>query len=519
MDLQALFNQALHHHQQGNLVEAERLYRHLLAADAANGAANYYLGTVLAQQGRSEESLVCIRASLAANPDVPEIWMVQGQILAALGNNLEALSSYDRAQQLAPRNAAILNGRGIALYELGRFREAVQSYDQSLAVAPSNAEVFNNRGNAFRKLDRLPEALISYNQALEIKPDYAGALYNRAVVQRQCRNFEEALGDYNRALQLRPDFLEALIGRGKTLRDLGRQEEALGDFKRAVTIAPEDSDAANGLAVGLYETGEIETAFAMYRNHAALVYGSVSTPSKTDDPAAAGIFHLDPGARVAGAAINPQNATGDVAQKWQTSRPQILVVDDFLTPEALAGIRHFCLTSTVWQKRYDAGYLGATPEHGFACPLLAQIAEELPATFQDVFQSYPLQYLWAFKYDSRLSGINIHADFAAVNVNFWITPDDANLDPDTGGLVIWDKAAPREWDFSKYNVDEPAIRSFLAETAAQPVVIPYRANRAVIFDSDLFHETDKFYFKEGNLNQRINITLLYGLREMDRNDR
>ena len=36
----------------------------------------------------------------------------------------------------------------------------------------------------------------------------------------------------------------------------------------------------------------------------------------------------------------------------------------------------------------------------------------------------------------------MHADAAAVNVNFWLTPDDANLDPDGGGLVVWDKEAP-----------------------------------------------------------------------------
>lgn len=40
--------------------------------------------------------------------------------------------------------------------------------------------------------------------------------------------------------------------------------------------------------------------------------------------------------------------------------------------------------------------------------------------------------------------------------------------------------------------------------------IPYRANRAVIFASDLFHETDQMRFKTGYLNRRINVTMLYG---------
>ena len=54
--------------------------------------------------------------------------------------------------------------------------------------------------------------------------------------------------------------------------------------------------------------------------------------------------------------------------------------------------------------------------------------------------------------------------------------------------------------------------AFLAEAKAEPVVIPHRANRAVVFDSDLFHETDRIDFADGYLNRRINVTMLYGRR-------
>jgi len=190
-----------------------------------------------------------------------------------------------------------------------------------------------------------------------------------------------------------------------------------------------------------------------------------------------------------------------------------VVIDDLLTPEALAGRRRFCLGSTVWRKVYRDGYLGASPESGFACPLLAQIADEFAAIFPDIFDGHPLRYLWAFKYDSSLKGTEIHADEAAVNVNFWITPDAANTDPGSGGLVVWDRAAPLDWDFARFNADAPAMRQFLAEQGARPVTVPYRANRAVIFDSDLFHETDAIHFRDGYENRRINVTLLYGRRE------
>ena len=144
--------------------------------------------------------------------------------------------------------------------------------------------------------------------------------------------------------------------------------------------------------------------------------------------------------------------------------------------------------------------------------LLAQIAEELRTAYPEILGQHPLLHFWAFKYDCKHEGVAVHADFAAVNINFWITPDDANLDPQSGGLIIWDKPAPLDWDFTTYNDNADAAQDFLTKTNARAITIPYRANRAVIFNSNLFHETDKMNFKEGYANRRINLTLLYGRR-------
>lgn len=43
-----------------------------------------------------------------------------------------------------------------------------------------------------------------------------------------------------------------------------------------------------------------------------------------------------------------------------------------------------------------------------------------------------------------MDGIAVHADSASVNLNFWVTPDDANLDPDSGGLVVYPKVPPEK---------------------------------------------------------------------------
>jgi hypothetical protein len=69
--------------------------------------------------------------------------------------------------------------------------------------------------------------------------------------------------------------------------------------------------------------------------------------------------------------------------------------------------------------------------------ILLQLAFELHKALPRIMKGHPLKYMWAYKYHDEYTGINTHADEAAVNVNIWLTPDGANLDPTSGGLVIF----------------------------------------------------------------------------------
>jgi hypothetical protein len=207
-----------------------------------------------------------------------------------------------------------------------------------------------------------------------------------------------------------------------------------------------------------------------------------------------------------------------VEDRYLRHRPGVVVIDDFLVPEALEEMRRFCLESTVWNaNRYPNGRLGAFFDSGFNCPILLQVAEELTASFPRIIgQRHRLRQLWGFKYPPRLpADSTIHADFAAVNVNFWITPERANRNPRTGGLIIYDVDAPREWDFVTYNERLDLIKDFLSRRRADIIYVPYRPNRAIIFNSDLFHATAEVDFESAYADRRINITMLYGVRELD----
>ena len=446
-------------HGQGDLARAEMLCRQMLAAEPGNFQAWYMLAGLSFQQQRGPETLAAVEKALALNPKSAEAHNLKGAVLRATGRSAEALESFSVAIKLQPGNADLWLNRSSVLGDMGRTEDALADVDKALKLRPT-AQSWNNRGAALRALKRPDEALKSFEKALALQPGYIQAMRNIAAVKTECFRVSEGLSDY--AAQARLAYGGAAI----------REE----DWELPQKLRHDAEQKAH-----LAERG-IETS-----------------------------FHLDDGARVNGSAVNPLNAE-PIAEAWARNRPQIVVIDNLLTPEALEGLRRFAHASTIWRKVYREGYLGATPEHGFACPLLAQIAEELPAIFPTIFEKHPLRYLWGFKYDSDLNGIDIHADFAAVNVNFWITPDEANNDPNRGGLVLWDVAAPKDWDVAKYNRDVAANRQFLDAVGAKPITVPYRANRAVIFDSDLFHKTDRIYFKPGYLNRRINVTMLYGDR-------
>jgi tetratricopeptide (TPR) repeat protein len=207
--------------------------------------------------------------------------------------------------------------------------------------------------------------------------------------------------------------------------------------------------------------------------------------------------------------LNPDVDYEPIRRAISSGELKAEVIDDFLSPDALEQVRKFCLESTVWRHPYKFGYVGAFPQDGFASTSLFAVAEELEAALGEAFDGYHLAQWWAFEYDERLPGTDIHGDDADFSLNFWITSDSANLDPTTGGLVVWDKTAPSDWSFDDYNSGGERVRQYLEDTNAESRIIPYRENRAVLFKGHLFHRTDDFTFAPGFANRRRSVTLLF----------
>lgn len=208
------------------------------------------------------------------------------------------------------------------------------------------------------------------------------------------------------------------------------------------------------------------------------------------------------------------------SRPWHTveenyEKESVVVLDDLLSPASFEAIREILMTHTVFYEtkmpEVFGGYVGAIVEDGLHAKPLLRLAEELRKKMPGVLEEHELRYLWCYKYDRQFKGIDVHADEAAVNVNIWLTPDEANLDPRTGGLVVYLVKPPESASLEEYNQRGAEFaQDLLRQSNYANVTVPYRANRAVIFDSALFHKTDSFDFKPGYANRRINLTLLFG---------
>ncbi len=183
---------AIEHHQAGRLVEAERLYRALIASGHPLAEAHNNLGFLLHQRGDTAGATAQYRAAVAINPSDP----------------------------------SALNNLASTLRDLGDAEEAEACYRRALSVKPDHVEANNNLGMLLSDRGQHSEALEHYRKALALEPAHAAALTNSGVALRRSGKTDEAVALWKQTVARRPDCVEAHVYLAETLADLGKVEEA-----------------------------------------------------------------------------------------------------------------------------------------------------------------------------------------------------------------------------------------------------------------------------------------------------
>ena len=483
-----------------------------------------------------------------------------------------AVALYRMVLSQSPGHADALHLIGLVSHQQGRHHEAATQIQKAISNCSNVAAYHNNLGAAHRSCGRLPAAISAFQHAVSLEPDLGSAWINLLSVLSQTANEADIPTTLDDWVDRSKGCAQSLQQRAAYRYAQGDLDGSISDQVRIARVRPSDPVPLLQAAILAHEQGDDSYALEVFgvareRHYHHSQLGCSTVHSKLAHDAEQiewlvsrgyvgedwlaradeyrrvhqQLFSQDKGALI-GRSFTPEIATRlgawynkpihlvdspafaqgalglgwsheEVQAQYFASEPGVTWIDGLLRPEAIQQLRDFCMGSTIWSDfKYSGGYVGTSLVNGFASGLLLQIARELRQRLPDLLGPHPLRQMWAYKYDQELTGIGVHADSAAVNVNFWITPDEANLDSNSGGLRVWRKCAPLEWDFEDFNRRPEYLMRWVHETDAEEVIVPYRSNRAVMFDSNLVHRTDDFQFAPGYENRRINITMLFGDR-------
>jgi Flp pilus assembly protein TadD len=551
-DIQARLEGGVRLHRSGDLDGALLAYQGVLSLDPRHPTALGLVGALAHQRGAHDVAERVLRRALQYAPGEPDHHSNLGSALVKLNRPLEAARAFKVALELEPRHPHALGNLVTMWMDAGQPEFAMQTCDQAQLRGRDDAQVWRLRGWALQEMDALDDAVLAYREAWRRAPEDVQILVERGTLCWRRGEPDAAEELLKHAVELDPTGETAVARLAILLLESGRVEHAAAVFAfglvarrgppgrggpplcgpfvhtdmGSVGLAKLDFDmeqvrflARQGTEIGT-SAGCIlglRAARRFVADHPRGAEAMVQLPPELLARIGAHhgrIAHMEPADQIVEGALRPMDSVA-ISASYGARTHGLVVLDNLLSPVALAGLRHQLLHSTAWfDGRYTRGYIGSKLGDGLASPLVLQIAHELREALPEVLGPHPLRQAWAYGYPSSQGrGVGVHVDSAAVNINLWLTPDEANLEPDRGGLVVFREPAPPAWAFKDADRNPGRLRSWLDTYGDDFDRIPHRQNRAVLFHADRFHESDRLRFREGFEDRRISLTFLYGERE------
>jgi tetratricopeptide (TPR) repeat protein len=467
------------------------------------------LGVIFQNFGYYQKGVDCYKKAIEIDPNFIDAHYNLGGAFKKLDEYQKAMNCYKKAIKINPNYADAHYNLGIILKELGKNQKAIDCYEKAIEIDPNYVNAHNNLGGIFLDLEEYQKAKDYFEKALEIDPNNLVATINiPSLYINQLIDLDKIISLSFKSLKLNhktSKFINQTVPLFRLKHDVQQAQyliskdyklEGIKEFQKIgdgiLTREENKEDENNSNQKILLTSNEINSLLPFYKSD-----------------------HVYKPKKISGSCINPNKNWQDVEDEYFNSSNQIMYIDDFLSEEALQELREFCLVSKVWITGYNNNkYFGAFSPIGFITPIHLQIAIDLKQKLPKLFGPHRLSKFWGFKYDSNLGknkGLNIHADLALHNLNFWITPDEYNNNKNSGGLKVYDAPAPDNWTYEDHaNKSNDEIYKFLKDQNVNCTNVPYKCNRAVLFNSAYFHVTDEIDFKDVYEGRRTNNTYLFG---------
>ena len=500
-----LLKKALEYHHVGDLSSADDIYLEILKNDKNDFDANHLHATILSQNKKYSESIDYY--SIAYEYQTPTCELLNNYAIA-----LRNLRAYTECENMLLQAIDLdknfpnsyLNLSNCYLSQ-NRYEDAINILEKSieldLNVQKSHSEIVKIlHVNSSREGDECNfEKLIKHLEILGKSNDKA-TVAKCALVYYNIGKLEESLRLFKKSEKMYSESLPTI----ETMKSISNKDIIRTFVKHEyeqIRHIDSDVDGIRNMKI----TQDFYDSLKKINSKSPNQY-------KEDDYAFISNLHkikYNKPPKVKNNYINQLLNFNEIEMMYASSNPEIVIIDDFLAQDFLEDLRVFFRCANIFKYPYSRGYIGAFLGKGMANKALLEFSTELKESLKKIFLNYNLSQAWSFKYDAKREGIGVHADDAIVNVNFWITDDSANLNYENGGMIIWKKTPNDNASFKDFNSLESMdkIKNEIKDTDFMR--IHYKSNRAVIFNSKLYHVTDKIEFKDNYKDRRVNITFLY----------
>ena len=298
MSYELIFQNALKLHQDGQLDQAEALYRQILETVPEQPDVLNLLGLVAHAKGAQDEACRLFMQAIRAKPTEASFYYNLAFSFKLSGKPKEALENFRKVTELDPKIKETYNEIALLLQQEGDIDSARKNWQYAISLDASFAEAKANLSMSYREenifkatemLERLvlefpSEAIIFYYltriyiqrnlwenawksavKAKELAPMSDEVRVLLGQLSCHDRQFENAKIYFAKAELLNPNNIIALMSLADIYSREGNFEEAEPRYKRVLELEPKNFDAHNNYAEMLQHQGRLSEALEEYR--------------------------------------------------------------------------------------------------------------------------------------------------------------------------------------------------------------------------------------------------------------
>ena len=162
---------------------AVRAFTRALEIDSTHAKSRLNLSRVLIEQGKTQEALPHVEATLASDSTSGEAYRLLGRVKDELGDTTGAIEAFKRAIVLDERDVWSMNNLAWVAFVQGRFGDALGPLARAIEIDSNVATFRNNLGLALERSGHITQAADAYRAAVAIDPTYQKASTNLARVE------------------------------------------------------------------------------------------------------------------------------------------------------------------------------------------------------------------------------------------------------------------------------------------------------------------------------------------------